>query len=63
MLDFLDARPLLNLDMRLGEGIGAALGIGLLEAAVNLYSEMATFDSAGVSTSAPPPASPSSEAR
>jgi nicotinate-nucleotide--dimethylbenzimidazole phosphoribosyltransferase len=50
MLAFLDARPLLHLEMRLGEGTGAALGIGLLESAVNLYSEMATFASAGVST-------------
>jgi len=63
MLEFLDARPLLNLEMRLGEGTGAALGIGLLEAAVNLYREMATFDSAGVSTSAPLADSPSGEAR
>jgi nicotinate-nucleotide--dimethylbenzimidazole phosphoribosyltransferase len=62
MLDFLGARPLLNLEMRLGEGTGAALGIGLLESAVNLYSEMATFESAGVSTSAQPGESPSSEA-
>ena len=50
MLDFLDARPLLNLDMRLGEGSAAALGIGLLESAVNLYTEMATFETAGVSS-------------
>jgi nicotinate-nucleotide--dimethylbenzimidazole phosphoribosyltransferase len=63
MLDFLGARPLLNLEMRLGEGTGAALGIGLLESAVNLYNEMATFESAGVSTSAQPAESPSSEAR
>ena len=63
MLEFLNARPLLNLEMRLGEGSGAALGIGLLETAVNLYHEMATFQSAGVSTSAPPAASPSDEAR
>jgi nicotinate-nucleotide--dimethylbenzimidazole phosphoribosyltransferase len=63
MLDFLGARPLLNLEMRLGEGTGAALGIGLLESAVNLYREMATFQSAGVSTSAPPAKSPSDEAR
>ncbi len=63
MLDFLNARPLLQLEMRLGEGTGAALGIGLLEAAVNLYREMATFQSAGVSTSTPPAASPSGEAR
>jgi nicotinate-nucleotide--dimethylbenzimidazole phosphoribosyltransferase len=63
MLDFLNARPLLNLEMRLGEGTGAALGIGLVESALSLYNEMATFESAGVSTSAPPAASPSSEAR
>jgi len=63
MLDFLNARPLLNLEMRLGEGTGAALGIGLLEAAVNLYREMATFQSAGVSTSILPAESPSGEAR
>ncbi|HVP00085.1 MAG TPA: nicotinate-nucleotide--dimethylbenzimidazole phosphoribosyltransferase [Bryobacteraceae bacterium] len=49
MLEFLSARPLIELDMRLGEGSGAALGIGLLEAAVKIYSEMATFASAGVS--------------
>jgi nicotinate-nucleotide--dimethylbenzimidazole phosphoribosyltransferase len=59
MLEFLDARPLLNLEMRLGEGTGAALGIGLLESAVNLYLNMATFQSAGVSTSTPPAVSPS----
>jgi nicotinate-nucleotide--dimethylbenzimidazole phosphoribosyltransferase len=63
MLDFLNARPLLNLEMRLGEGTGAALGIGLLESAVNLYREMATFQSASVSTSAPRAKSPSDEVR
>lgn len=51
MLAYLGASPLLRLNMRLGEGSGAALGIGLLESAVNLYREMATFQSAGVSTS------------
>jgi nicotinate-nucleotide--dimethylbenzimidazole phosphoribosyltransferase len=63
MLDFLHARPLLNLEMRLGEGSAAALGIGLLESAVHLYNEMATFEAAGVSTSVPPPDSPSTAAR
>jgi nicotinate-nucleotide--dimethylbenzimidazole phosphoribosyltransferase len=53
MLAFLNANPLLNLEMRLGEGTGAALGIGLLESALNLYREMATFESAGVSTAPP----------
>ena len=63
MLEFLGARPLLNLDMRLGEGSGAALGIGILESALKLYSEMATFQSAGVSTSGQPSESPSGAAR
>ncbi len=48
-LEALDARPLLDLGMRLGEGTGAALGIALVESAVRLYREMATFESAGVS--------------
>ncbi|HZQ38888.1 MAG TPA: nicotinate-nucleotide--dimethylbenzimidazole phosphoribosyltransferase [Dehalococcoidia bacterium] len=47
----LGLRPLLDLQMRLGEGTGAALGIGLLEAAARILSEMATFDEAGVSDS------------
>lgn len=50
MLDFLDAQPLFDLDMRLGEGSGAALGMNLVETAVKLYREMATFESAGVSS-------------
>jgi nicotinate-nucleotide--dimethylbenzimidazole phosphoribosyltransferase len=49
MLDFLNVQPLFDLDMRLGEGTGAALGINLIEASVKLYREMATFESAGVS--------------
>jgi nicotinate-nucleotide--dimethylbenzimidazole phosphoribosyltransferase len=48
MLRELGARPLFDLDMRLGEGTGAALGIALLESAVRVYSEMATFGDAGV---------------
>lgn len=51
MLEALGARPLLDLDMRLGEGSGAALGIAIVEASVKIYREMATFGSAGVSTS------------
>jgi nicotinate-nucleotide--dimethylbenzimidazole phosphoribosyltransferase len=63
MLEALRARPLLDLDMRLGEGSGAAIGISLVEAAVRLYREMATFASAGVSTDVkPPPASRSGAA-
>ncbi len=50
-LAHLGLRPLLDLQMRLGEGTGAALGIGLLEAAARVLSEMATFDEAGVADS------------
>lgn len=49
MLEFLNAQPLFDLDMRLGEGTGAALGINVVEASLKLYREMATFESAGVS--------------
>jgi len=41
-------RPILDLDMRLGEGTGAALAMQIIEAGVKIYNEMATFDSAGV---------------
>jgi len=54
ILDALAARPLLDLDMRLGEGTGACLGIGLVEASLRILDEMATFESAGVSTAPPP---------
>jgi nicotinate-nucleotide--dimethylbenzimidazole phosphoribosyltransferase len=49
MLEYMGLRPLLNLDMRLGEGTGAALGIFIAEAAVRTLNEMATFAEAGVS--------------
>jgi nicotinate-nucleotide--dimethylbenzimidazole phosphoribosyltransferase len=49
MLDFLRVRPLFDLDMRLGEGTAAALAIGLLENALALYNQMATFNEASVS--------------
>jgi len=49
ILEKMGLRPLLNLDMRLGEGTGAALGISLIEAGVKILTEMATFESAEVS--------------
>ena len=51
MMEFLDARPILDLDMCLGEGTGAAIAIDVITASVRLYNEMATFESAAVSKS------------
>lgn len=49
MLAALGLRPLFDLEMRLGEGTGAALAMHLVEASVRILDEMATFESAGVS--------------
>jgi nicotinate-nucleotide--dimethylbenzimidazole phosphoribosyltransferase len=49
LLDYLKLTSILNLEMRLGEGSGAVLAMTILESAVGLYSQMATFASAGVS--------------
>jgi len=48
-LECLQARPLLNLEMRLGEGTGAALAMHLIDSAAKIMCDMATFESAGVS--------------
>jgi nicotinate-nucleotide--dimethylbenzimidazole phosphoribosyltransferase len=48
VLAHLGLRPLLDLDLRLGEGTGAVLAMGLTEAALRVLREMATFESAGV---------------
>jgi len=52
-LERLGMRPMLELDMRLGEGSGAALGFQVMEAAVRLHNEMATFEEAAVSQRSP----------
>ncbi len=49
LLEHLQAKPLLQLSMRLGEGSGAALAVDLMRSACHLHAEMATFDEAGVS--------------
>ena len=49
LLAALGKEPLLNLGLRLGEGSGAALAIGVVKAALACHSDMATFAEAGVS--------------
>ncbi|WP_082354086.1 nicotinate-nucleotide--dimethylbenzimidazole phosphoribosyltransferase [Marinagarivorans algicola] len=49
LLQYLKAKPLLNLNMRLGEGSGAAMAYPLLASAVAILNTMASFDEAGVS--------------
>jgi nicotinate-nucleotide--dimethylbenzimidazole phosphoribosyltransferase len=51
VLQTLDKKPLLDLDLRLGEGTGAALAMSLVEASLRILHEMATFDAARVSDS------------
>jgi nicotinate-nucleotide--dimethylbenzimidazole phosphoribosyltransferase len=55
LLEKLGGAPLLHLGLRLGEGTGAALAFPLLRAAARLVSEMATFESAGISEAHQPP--------
>lgn len=52
MLEHLEQVPLLDLNLRLGEGTGAALGMSLVEAGVKILGEMATFADAGVAEKA-----------
>ena len=49
LLKDLGLRPILDLDMRLGEGTGAVLSMSIIEAAVKMIREMATFEEASVS--------------
>jgi nicotinate-nucleotide--dimethylbenzimidazole phosphoribosyltransferase len=49
VLERLGARPILDLDMRLGEGTGAALAMAVIRSALELFHNMATFSGAGVS--------------
>jgi nicotinate-nucleotide--dimethylbenzimidazole phosphoribosyltransferase len=49
LLEYIGLRPILSLNMRLGEGTGAVLAMPIIESAMHLYNEMATFTSAGVS--------------
>jgi nicotinate-nucleotide--dimethylbenzimidazole phosphoribosyltransferase len=48
-MDYLGLKPLIDLNLRLGEGSGAAIGLFICEAAVNTLTQMATFSQAGVS--------------
>jgi nicotinate-nucleotide--dimethylbenzimidazole phosphoribosyltransferase len=56
-IDHLGGRPWFELGMRLGEGTGAAMMLGLVDIAVRLYREMATFEEARVSDGSPSQAS------
>ncbi len=49
ILDYLGLRPLLDLNLRLGEGTGSALGMNIVEASIKILTKMATFQSAAVS--------------
>lgn len=53
LLDYLRLTPVLSLGMRLGEGTGAVLAMPIIESAIALYQQMATFSSAGVSEATP----------
>jgi nicotinate-nucleotide--dimethylbenzimidazole phosphoribosyltransferase len=48
-LEILGKQPLIDLDLRLGEGTGAALAMNFLESSVRILTEVATFEEAIVS--------------
>ena len=48
MLDYLNLSPILDLEMRLGEGTGGALAMDIMEGAIKIFQEMHTFEEAGV---------------
>jgi nicotinate-nucleotide--dimethylbenzimidazole phosphoribosyltransferase len=48
MLEYLGLRPILDLGMRLGEGTGGALAMGIIEGAIRVFRDVLTFEEAGV---------------
>jgi nicotinate-nucleotide--dimethylbenzimidazole phosphoribosyltransferase len=48
MIDLLGIRPILDLDMRLGEGTGSALAMNIVDAAARVLKDIKTFEEAGV---------------